>query len=66
MTNFQLIKSGDKFIATFGDCSEQGDTPIEAIEKAHKAAMQKRTEERIQKAFERPIEDDVLPPRKMG
>jgi hypothetical protein len=54
MIRFQLTRSGDQFIAEFDDCREIADTPIEAIEKAHRAAIKKRTEERIQKAFERP------------
>jgi len=53
MTHFQIQKSGDYFIAEFDGCREQGDTPMEAIEKAHKAALKKRTDEKIQKAFER-------------
>lgn len=55
MIRFQIEKSGDYYIAEFDGVKEQGDTPIEAIEKAHKAAMKKRLEERIQKAFERQI-----------
>lgn len=55
MTHFQITHSGDKFIAEFDGVTEQGDTEIEAIEKAYRAAMQKRADERIQKAFEREI-----------
>lgn len=54
MIKFQLTRSGDQFIAEFDDCREIGDTPIEAIEKAHRAATQKRLDERIQEAFKRP------------
>ena len=57
MTHFQIQKSGDKFIAEFDGVTEQGDTPIEAIEKAHKAAIKKQEQERIQRAFDKPIEE---------
>jgi hypothetical protein len=53
MTKIQLTRSGDQFIAEFGGCREIADTPIEAIEKAHRAAIKKQKQERVQLAFER-------------
>jgi hypothetical protein len=55
MTKIQLTRSGDQFIAEFGGCREIADTPIEAIEKAHRAAIKKQKQERVQRAFEREI-----------
>ena len=53
MTKIQLTRSGSQYIADFDGCREVADTPIEAIEKAHKAAIKKQEQERIQRAFER-------------
>ncbi len=53
MIKFQLTRSGDQYVADFDGCIEIADTPIEAIEKAHRAAVKKRTDERIKEAFER-------------
>lgn len=55
MTKIQLTRSGDQFIAEFGGCREIADTPIEAIEKAHRAAIKKQKQELVQRAFEREI-----------
>ena len=57
MIRFQLTRSGDQYIADFDGCQEIADTPIEAIEKAHKAAIKKQEQERIQRAFDKPIEE---------
>ena len=57
MIRFQLTRSGDQYIADFDGCREVADTPIEAIEKAHRAAIKKQEQERIQRAFDRPIEE---------
>jgi N-methylhydantoinase B/oxoprolinase/acetone carboxylase alpha subunit len=53
MTKIKLTRSCDQYIADFDGCQEIADTPIEAIEKAHKAAIKKQEQERIQRAFER-------------
>ena len=55
MTKIQLTRSGDQYIAEFDGCQEIADTPIEAIEKAHKAAIKKQEQERIQRAFSREL-----------
>jgi predicted RNase H-like HicB family nuclease len=44
--HFTLTREGERYTAEFKGCKESADTPIEAIERVHRAAA-------VQKAFER-------------
>ena len=50
---FTLTRNGETYTAEFKGCKESADTPIEAIERVHRAAA-------VQKAFEREISLEEL------
>ena len=53
---FTLTRNGSEYTAEFMGCKETADTPIEAIERVHRAAAVQRAFERGE-GFLEPIEE---------